>query len=602
MSAGRPQDRAAALGIASSLSGRTWRLEEADERHARWLSQTFDLPEIAARVMAARGISAANAEAFLHPTLRGSLPDPSLLKDMDRAAERVAAAIVSGEETAVFGDYDVDGATSSALLARFFRALGRDLRIMIPDRIREGYGPNSPAMMRLAREGVRLVITVDCGTLAFAPLLDAKAAGLDVVVIDHHKAEPRLPEAFAVVNPNRLDDESGVRELAAVGVAFLLIIAVNRHLRRIGWYRDGRAEPALMDWLDLVALGTVADVVPLTGPNRALVAQGLKVMAARRNAGIAALSDVARLTGRPSVYHLGFLLGPRVNAGGRVGQAHLGARLLMTDDRAEADEIARQLDSHNAERRQLEQQATEEALLQLADMPEDDETAPPIVFVSARGWHQGVIGIVASRLVERFGRPAFVFAIDADGIAKGSARSIAGVDIGAAVIEALHAGLCQNGGGHAMAAGLTALAEDLGPLRDFLADRLAPRISKARYGRSLAIDAVLSVGGANLALVEGLERLAPFGAGNPAPRLALADARLLRADRVGENHVRCILGSADNARIKAVAFRAADEALGHALLTGAGRYFHVAGRLKRDDWGARPSVEMTIDDAAPARD
>ncbi|MEL0144869.1 MAG: single-stranded-DNA-specific exonuclease RecJ, partial [Alphaproteobacteria bacterium] len=455
--------------VERSVTGKRWVLREADNRMGMALSQRLGVPEIVGRVMAARGIGIDEAEAFLNPTLRDALPDPAVLEDMTRAAERLAAAIRDGESIAVFGDYDVDGATSSALLARFLSALGVPARIYIPDRIAEGYGPTSPAMLRLNAEGADLVITVDCGTTAFAPLEAAADAGVDVIVVDHHVAEPALPRAIAVVNPNRLDDRSGQGTLAAVGVTFLLTVATNRILRDIGWYESsGRKEPDLLGLLDLVALGTVCDVVPLTGLNRAFVSQGLKVMGKRRNPGLVALSDVARVESKLTEYHAGFLLGPRVNAGGRVGEAGLGARLLMTTDSGEALELAQKLDVWNAERREIEAHVLDEAIAQV----EDADLSAAMLVAAGEGWHPGVIGIVAGRLKERFNRPAFVIGFEGSE-GKGSGRAVEGVDLGSAVIAARQAGLLINGGGHKMAAGLTVAREKLGALRDFLEERVA---------------------------------------------------------------------------------------------------------------------------------
>ncbi|GER07122.1 single-stranded-DNA-specific exonuclease RecJ [Iodidimonas muriae] len=588
-----------ALDVQHSLGGRAWRLRPCDERLAVHLSQQFELEDMVGRVLAGRGVTPEDAPVFLSPSLRSSLPDPSVLKDMDVAADRIAAAIAGGEQLAVFGDYDVDGATSSALLKKFMDAVGGRLRIYIPDRITEGYGPNSTALAQLASEGVGLVITVDCGTLSYEPLAAAAKMGLEVIVVDHHKAESELPTALAVVNPNRLDEDGNLGQLAAVGVTFLLVVAVNRALRRAGWYTADRLEPDLLAWLDVVALGTVCDVVPLTGPNRALVAQGLKVMARRDNIGLAALADVARMDAAPAVYHLGFLLGPRVNAGGRVGEADLGARLLTTHDPALARSLAEQLDLYNSERQALEADVQAQALASVLS-EKNGEDPHPVVFASGEGWHPGVIGIVASRLTDRFGRPSVVIAIDEAGDAKGSARSIPGVDIGAAIIEAARRGHITKGGGHAMAAGLSARADQLPALRAFLEEWLEARVEKARAGRVLDLDGVLSLKGCTLDLVKALEALAPFGMGNPAPRFALPSVELVRCDMVGRGHVRCIFAGSGGGRLKAVAFRVADQELGEALLKGIGKRFHVAGRLKIDDWGAKPRVEMTIDDAVLA--
>ncbi|MEI6986313.1 MAG: single-stranded-DNA-specific exonuclease RecJ, partial [Rhodospirillaceae bacterium] len=427
------------LGVVRSLTKRRWAARVQDDRMALALSQCLALPELVGRVMAGRGITLDGAESFLNPTLRTLMPDPSVLTDMDVAAARVADAVMAGESVAVFGDYDVDGATSSALLYRYLSAVGRSPRIHIPDRITEGYGPNTLTLLRLHREGVRLLLTVDCGTTAHTPLAAVAALGLEVIVIDHHSAESELPEAVAVVNPNRLDDRSGLGYLCAAGVTFLTVVAVNRVLRRAGWFCN-RPEPDLMGWLDLVALGTVCDVVPLVGLNRALVTQGLRVMARRNNAGLAALADVGGITTAPEAYHAGYVLGPRVNAGGRVGASGLGARLLCSDDPAEVAALAQRLDEHNSERRQIECAVLEAALEQIGGQDPGD-----LVFVAGNGWHPGVIGIVASRLVERFRRPACVVSI-VDGVGKGSGRSVRGVDLGAAVIAARHSGLLLNGG------------------------------------------------------------------------------------------------------------------------------------------------------------
>lgn len=589
----------AALGVVRSLSGRAWRLRDCDERLAAYLSEAHDLEEPVGRVLAGRGIGPDDVGDFLYPSLRTGLPDPSVLKDMDVAADRIAKAIMSGEQMAVFGDYDVDGATSSALLKRFCDAVGGELRIYIPDRITEGYGPNIPALQSLAQDGVQLVITVDCGTLSFEPLDAAATMGLEVIVVDHHKAETTLPRAVAVVNPNRLDEDDTHGQLAAVGVTFLLVVAINRALRTTGYYKDERPEPDLMQWLDLVALGTVCDVVPLTGANRSLVAQGLKVMARRRNPGLVALADVARMDSAPGVYHLGFLLGPRVNAGGRVGESGMGARLLTCDDPDEARQMADHLDLFNKERQDLEAAVHDDALASVLS-EKGGEDPHPIVFAAGEGWHPGVIGIVASRLTERFGRPSVVIGIDDAGVAKGSCRSISGVDIGAAIIEAGHRGLIVNGGGHAMAAGLTADISRLDDLRDFLNEFMALRVDKARAGRVLELDGVLGLKGCRLELVEALEALGPFGMGNPAPRFALPSVELVHVDRVGKDHVRAIFSSPDGGRLKVIAFRSAETEMGATLLAGRGKRFHLAGRLKRDDWGTTPRVEMTLDDASLA--
>ncbi|HUC63510.1 MAG TPA: single-stranded-DNA-specific exonuclease RecJ, partial [Alphaproteobacteria bacterium] len=531
------------------------------------------------------------AESYLAPTLRALLPDPFHLRGMAAAAERLAEAVTGGEPVGIFGDYDVDGATAAALLQRFMAAVGGRTRIYIPDRMREGYGPNAPALLGLKAEGLRLVVTVDCGTAAVEPLAAAAKAGLEVVVVDHHAGEPRLPPALAVINPNRLDEASPHRQLAAVGVAFLLVVAVNSRLRARGWYR-GRVEPDLLQWLDLVALGTVCDVVPLTGVNRALVAQGLKVMARRGNPGLAALADVARLEERPGAYHLGFVLGPRVNAGGRVGEADLGARLLTTGDPAEARALAERLERHNSERQEIEAAVLAGAIATVEASP-----VGGIVFAAAIGWHPGVIGIVASRLRERYNRPAFVVALEG-GEGKGSGRSVGGIDLGAAVIAAKQAGLLVNGGGHAMAAGLTVAADRLEALRAFLDARIGRELAERRIMPTLALDGMLALAGANRALVDMLERLQPFGAGNAEPLFAVRDARIAVAEVVGGSHVRCILADAGGARLKAIAFRSLETPLGRAILRKPATPLHLACRLRADNWSRADGVQLLIEDAA----
>ncbi|WP_297773199.1 single-stranded-DNA-specific exonuclease RecJ [Parvibaculum sp.] len=591
------------LGVDRSVTGRAWVSRLADDRLALAIAQREGLPEIVARVLAGRGVAPEDCAAYLAPSLKSLMPDPRVLIDMEKAASRVAKAIIDREKVAVFGDYDVDGATSSALLYRFFRAVGRELRVYIPDRIREGYGPNAPALLRLKQEGISLLLTVDCGTMAHKALGLAADAGLPSVVIDHHQAEPALPPAYALVNPNRLDDESGLGQLAAVGVAFLFVVAVNRALREAGYYA-GHDEPDLMQWLDLVALGTVCDVVPLTGLNRAFVAQGLRIMGRRRNVGMAALADVARMNGAPSTYHLGFLLGPRVNAGGRVGRADLGARLLVTEDEEEARHLAEELNVMNAERQAIEAQVLEEALAQVdARLSASRANAlPPLILAQAAGWHPGVIGIVASRLKDKYDRPSMVLAFDAKGEGKGSGRSIPGVDLGRAVTAALEAGLLVNGGGHAMAAGVTLTEDKLEAFEAFLTKRLEDAVSAASEAKALRLDGALSARGATRDLYDLIQQAGPYGAGNAEPRFAVPSVRVVKADIVGKAHVRCILTGEDGGRLKAIAFRAAETPLGQALMDRGSGLLHVAGRLTADDWQGKRDVQLTLEDAVPTRD
>ncbi|HET6619373.1 MAG TPA: single-stranded-DNA-specific exonuclease RecJ [Dongiaceae bacterium] len=583
------------LGIARSLCGRFWLERPGDERLGLAIAQRCQVPELIGRMLAARGQSPESAPGFLEPRLRDLLTDPSELKDMDRAAERLADAVAAGERIAVFGDYDVDGATSAALLSRFLRAIGaQEPLLYVPDRMREGYGPNAPAFHVLKGEGASLVITVDCGITAFAALDEAARIGLDVIVADHHVAEPALPVAFAVVNPNRLDESFPHRNLAAVGVVYLLVIAANRALRRRGWFCAARPEPDLLQWLDLVALGTVCDVVALTGLNRALAAQGLKVMGRRGNLGLKTLCDVARVTERVEAYHAGFLLGPRVNAGGRVGRSDLGARLLSTEESTVAGELARQLDAYNDERRALEAQVQEAAIRQ-ADAQAADN--PHLLFLTGTDWHPGVIGIVAGRLKERYQRPVCVISLE-DGVGKASGRSVAGLHLGQAVIAAREAGLVLKGGGHAMAAGFEAREDTLGALHAFIAARFKDDLDGTPLMPTLLIDGALQARAASPDLISSLERLAPFGAGNAEPRFVFPAQRAMAADVVGTHHVRCVLSGADGGRLKAIAFRAAGEPLGRALLASRGAALHVAGRLKLDNWQGRAQVQLQIEDAA----
>jgi single-stranded-DNA-specific exonuclease len=588
------------LGVERSLTGRRWRQRAGDDRMGLAISQRLALPEVVGRILAARGLEPDVVERHLAPTLRDSLPDPSRLADMDRAVERLARAIERDELIAIFGDYDVDGATSSALLGRFLAAVGARTKTHIPDRRTEGYGPNLPALMALKAAGAGVVVTVDCGTTAHGPLGEAAAAGLDVVVIDHHAAEPQLPAAVAVVNPNRLDCESGERHLAAVGVTFLLIVGLNRALKQSGWYGQHPA-PDLLQWLDLVALGTVCDVVPLVGLNRVLVTQGIKVMASRRNPGLVALADAANVAERLDAYHLGYVLGPRVNAGGRVGRADLGCRLLSSEDPVEARKLAAELEQFNAERKEIEA-AVQAAAIQQVEAAGDG--TGPWILAHGDDWHPGVIGIVAGRLKERYNRPACVVAWEQgpDGrIGKGSGRSVAGIDLGAAVIAARQAGLLIGGGGHRMAAGFTVAEARLAEFQAFMAERLGGEQSGLDLTPELGIDGLLSLPAATPTLLELLAGLGPYGAGNAEPRFVLPRVRVIRADVVGQNHVRCVLAAgAGPERLKAIAFRALETELGAALLQTGGATLHIAGHLRLDSWQGRTGVQLMIDDAAPA--
>ncbi|MBR0551665.1 single-stranded-DNA-specific exonuclease RecJ [Stakelama marina] len=583
---------ATVLNIEKSILGQPWRWRglAADAR-----DPGFAPDDLVTQLLLTRGCAREDLDAHRTPSIRGFMPDPSIFRDMDRAAERIADAVEKGEQIAVFGDYDVDGATSAALMIRLLRDLGTEARPYIPDRLMEGYGPSGEALVRLKQEGAELIVTVDCGAQAFDALDMAREAGVDVIVVDHHKCASELPFAHALVNPNRLDEVEGAAHghLAAVGVAFLLGAAIVRTLRNRGFFAN-RKEPRLIELLDLVALGTVADVAALKGLNRAFVAQGLKVMAQRRNIGMNALIEASRLTRAPTASDLGFALGPRINAGGRVGRSDLGVRLLTTRDPEEARSIAAELDHLNEERR-----AIEAAVQEAAEALCTTGGGHSVAVVAGREWHAGVIGIVAGRLKEKFGRPAIVIALDDQGIGKGSGRSIAGVDLGAAVLAAKDSGLLQAGGGHAMAAGLT-IAEDAIPaFADFLEEWLSDAVARSIADRALLLDAVLAPGGVNPSLVESLEAGGPYGMGWPSPRVAAGPVRIIRADVVGNGHVRAIVAGDDGPSIKAMAFRQAETELGLALL-GAPKHrkLWLAGRAKIDDWGARPAAELHIDDAA----
>jgi len=592
------------LGVTSSLKGVRWRerLRPDEARIAAAISQRHDLPDLLGRILAARGGTLENVADLMNPTLRALLPDPSTLKDMDTGAARIAAAIRKGEPMAIFGDYDVDGACAAALMQRFLHAHGRDGQVYIPDRIFEGYGPNDGAIETLVTGGARLIITVDCGGTSHGPLALAAKLGAEVVVVDHHGMTEELPEAAAVINPNRHDDLSGQGHLCAAGVVFLLLIAITRYLRTAGFYGNGHPEPDLLSWLDLVALATVCDVVPLTGVNRAFVAQGLKVMHKRRNPGLRALADVAGLNAAPTPYHLGFLLGPRINAGGRIGDAALGARLLASENEAESGEIAATLNRLNRERQEMEMRCVEEAMaLAEAKLADDPELA--MIVLGSEGWHKGLVGLVSSRLTERFRRPSLILAWDKDaGEGTGSGRSIAGADIGRAVRACLEKGLARKGGGHAMAAGLTISRDRLAEVEAFLVAELATSVTAARDVAALSVDGALTPEAATVEFAELLEKAGPYGSGNAAPRFVFPAHRISFAKQAGEAHIRCSLKSGGGATIGAIAFRAVGTPMGDALLGGSDRTWHVAGRLQRDTWGGRDRIEVMIEDIAdPAR-
>ena len=585
------------LNVARSVTGRRWRARLDDTRTAEAISQQHDLPDILGRVLAARGVGVDGAEAFLTPTLRALMPQPSALRDMEKGAARLADAVMAAEKIGVISDYDVDGVASAAMLQLFLRAVGSDAAVHIPDRITEGYGPSERAVAMLKGQGASLLVTLDCGVMAHAPLAHAAELGLAAIIVDHHRAGEVLPEAHAVINPNRQDDLSGFGYLCAAGVTMIFVAAVNKLLRQRGWYSSTRPEPNMLRWLELVALATGCDVVPLVGLNRAYVTQGLKIMARRENPGLAALADMARLKRRPDCYALGFMLGPRLNAAGRIGSAALALQLLTTTDRGEANRLAQELERLNRERQAIEMRVVDQAVIQ-AEQALGREGRAAVLVVSGEGWHPGVAGLAASRLKERFGLPALVLAHDKGGLlASGSGRSIIGVDLGGAVLAAHAAGIIVKGGGHAMAAGLTVELGRLADLRVFLDGHLAAQVAAAA-DPSLAIDGALTASGASLDLIELLEQAGPYGSGHPAPVFAFPAHRVVYADKAGSDHIRLSLASADGKRIKAIAFRSIGTELGELLLSERQFPLHIAGRLTIDDWGTTRVPSVHIEDVA----
>lgn len=587
------------LGVANSALGRTWveRCDAAQSTIALAIAQTHGLPDVLARVLAGRGVGIHDTDGFLNPRLRDLMPDPHKLTDMEAAASRLADAVTRREKVAIFGDYDVDGACSAALLAEYLRACGVEYAIHIPDRITEGYGPNVDAIRALKEQGANILVTVDCGTASIEPLAEARRLGLDPLVLDHHQAPEQLPDALAIVNPNRQDDLSGLGHLCAAGVVFLTLVALNRTLRSRGFF-DGRPEPDLMGSLDLVALATVADVVPLLGLNRAFVRQGLAIMRSRRRFGLAALLDTAGLAGAPESWHLGYLVGPRINAGGRIGDAALGSKLLLTEDPVQAGRLAAELDRLNRDRQAIEVVAVAEAEAQAMMVLERMPDLPVLVTASAE-WHPGVVGLISARTKERFRRPAFAFTLNQDGTATGSGRSVPGVDLGYAVRAAVDAGLAIKGGGHTMAAGVTIQATNLQRFLDFVTERLSEPVSAMRLRDNFAIDATLTAGGAQPTIVTALERAGPFGQGQPEPVFVFPQHRVIEAREVGSGgHLRVKLRGGDGSFIGGIAFRAAGQPLGNVLSQAIGNPIHVAGTLSIDRWGGGEKAELRIADAA----
>ena len=587
------------LGVQRSLTDKLWRdrLDARGAARALAIVQRHQLPEMLARVLAGRDVDIDAVPDFLDPTIRKLMPDPFTVTQMEVAAKRIADAAARGEKVAIFGDYDVDGATSAALLAWHLRHCGLDPLIHIPDRLFEGYGPNTEAVRALAAKGATLLITVDCGTTSIEPLTEAKRLGQSVVVIDHHQAGEELPVVDALVNPNRADDLSGLGHLAAVGLTFVTLVAVNRELRQRGFWSAEMPEPDLLGVLHHVALGTVADVAPLVGLNRAFVAKGLIAMRRRDHVGHTALMDVSRLNGPPEAWHLGFMLGPRINAGGRIGRADLGVRLLLEGDVSEAARIAAELDRLNTERRVIEQAAEAQAEAEaLASLGLEDKGS--VIVTASEGWHPGVVGLVAARLKEKFARPAFAIALEPGGIGTGSGRSIGGVDLGRAVRQAVADGLLMKGGGHAMAAGVTLRKEKLAEFRAYLDSALAHDVAQSRHVNELFIDGAITARSATPELAATLNRAGPFGSGNPEPVVALPSHQLVFADEVGQTHLRLRFKAGDGAMVNAIAFRAVGQKLGNALLAQRGQVLHVAGSLAVDRYQGTERVQLRVLDVA----
>lgn len=576
------------LGVESSLTGRRWVGPDVEvQRAADAMAQSTSLPLPLCQVLARRGVSTDDARAFLTPQLRDLLPDPRKLKDMEKAALRFVKAVRSGQRIAIFADYDVDGGSSAALLIVWLRQMGTSATLYVPDRIDEGYGPNEAAMAKLAKSH-DLIICVDCGTLSHGPIAAAK--GAEVIVLDHHLGAETLPPALAVVNPNRQDEQGDLGYLCAAAVVFLMLVEAGRHLRQ-----SGARGPDLIALLDLVALATVADVAPLIGANRALVVQGLKIMARRQRPGLVALADVARMDAAPSTYHLGFLLGPRVNAGGRIGQADLGARLLSTEDTNEAAALAERLDALNTERRDIEATVRSAAMAQAEERGLD----APLVWAAGDGWHPGVVGIVAARLKEASNRPAIVIGLE-NGVGKGSGRSVSGVDLGAAIQRLAAEGLLIKGGGHKMAAGLTVAQDQIEPAMERLANLLAKQGADRLGPADLHIDGLLLPGATSIEFLEQLEQAGPYGSGAPGPRFVFSDMQIRFAKRVGDTHLKLTFGDGLGATLDAICFGAYDSPLGAAVENHGGARFHLAGRLEVNTWRGRQSVQMRLEDAAPA--
>ena len=574
-----------------SLSGKNWKLKKYSEEDIRFIKEHFSLDEITSKLLSIRNIKKEEINSFLNPSIKNLLPNPNILVDMEKSTQRSLKAIEKKEKIGIFGDYDVDGATSTALLGNFFSELNLDYQIYIPDRKKEGYGPSIESFKELIKNKIKLIYTVDCGTLSFEAINYAKKNNVDVIVIDHHQSDIKLPNAFSIINPNRLDDKSNLKYLCAAGVSFMFLISINRSLRLNNWFKNNEIkEPNLINYLDLVSLGTICDVVPLTGLNRALVKQGLKIIKSKKNLGLKTLLDICKIESNPSIYHLGYMLGPRINAGGRVGKCSHGANLLLNKNPKNAFKIASELDLYNKERQLLEQDLMKKILKDTKDYIED-----PVLILSGDNWHEGVIGIVASRLKEKFNKPTIIISIDHD-IGKASARSIVGFDIGSVIISATQENILIKGGGHKMAGGFSIKVENIEKFKNFVFRKFKNLNEDLTSKKPLFLDSIISPSAVNLEFYRKISLLSPFGSGNPEPKFIIEDLKTINGKIVGEKHIKSVLAGMDGSTIKSIAFNAVENDIGAYLIKKNNNLFNIAGKLSLNEWKGQSNVEFIIDD------
>ena len=574
-----------------SISGKNWFLRDFNQEEVNYIKENFSLNEITSKLLSIRKINKEDIKSFLDPSIKNFLPNPNILADMEKSTFRTMQAISKKEKVGIFGDYDVDGATSTALLGNYFSELRIDYEIYIPDRKKEGYGPSINSFQKLIQKGVRIIFTVDCGTLSFEAINYAKKNNVDVIVLDHHQSEVKLPNAYSIINPNRIDDTSNLKYLCAAGVSFMFLVGLNKTLREKNWFIDNKIEePKLLDCLDLVSLGTVCDVVPLTGLNRAIVKQGLKIIKSKKNLGLKTLIDICNIESNPSIYHLGYILGPRINAGGRVGKCSHGANLLLNKDPKNSFKLASELDQYNKERQLLEKNLLQKILNQTEDVLKD-----PVLILTGKDWHEGVIGIVAARLKDKFNKPVIIISIDGD-LGKASARSIVGFDIGSAIIAATQENILLKGGGHKMAGGFSIKTENIEKFRKFIFRKFRNINQDLTAERPLLLDSVISPSAVNLEFYKSVSLLSPFGSGNPEPRFMIEDLNTINGKIIGEKHVKSILIGKDGSSIKSIAFNAVENGLSAYLLKKNKKSFNIAGKLSLNEWRGQSNVEFIIDD------